>query len=229
MGFKTGLAYEPLPLPDRMDFTDDAVMKGASAFYGRMATRHTIRDFSDRPVDKSVVTALIETAGKAPSGANHQPWHFAAINSPEMKSKIRKAAEEEEEKFYGGGAPDEWISALEPIGTGVNKPHLEDAPWLVVVFAERFGVNEDGEKYKNYYVTESVGLAAGFFIAAAHHAGLYCLTHTPSPMGFLTEICERPVHEKPLMVIALGHAHADCTIPRAAKLKKRLDKISSWF
>ena len=229
MGYKTGLAYHPLPLPDRMDFSDDEVLREAAGFKDRMANRHTVRDFSDRDVPFEAVQNFIETAGNAPSGANHQPWHFVAISDPEMKSKIRTAAEEEEAKFYGGAAPDDWLAALEPIGTGVSKPHLTTAPWLVVVFAQRYGISDKGEQYKNYYVPESVGIASGFFIAAAHHAGLYCLTHTPSPMGFLTEICERPSHERPLMVIALGHAARDCTIPQAAKIKKPFEEICSLF
>ena len=229
MGYKSGLSYEPLALPDPMRFSDDAVVNGADAFRKKMNSRHTIREFSDRPVPKEVIENIIATAGNAPSGANHQPWHFVAISNQEMKAKIRKAAEEEEAKFYGGGAPDEWLSALEPIGTGVSKPHLETAPWLVVLFAQRYGISDKGERYKNYYVPESCGIAAGFFIAAAHHAGLYCLTHTPSPMGFLTEVCERPAHEKPLMVIAMGHAADEVTIPAAAKIKKPLDEIMTSF
>ncbi|MEM0977369.1 MAG: nitroreductase family protein [Pseudomonadota bacterium] len=229
MGYKSGLSYHPLSLPDRMDFSDDQVSDGAHGFRTRMANRHTIRDFSDRPVPFEIVRHLIEAAGNAPSGANHQPWHFVAISDADMKAQIRAAAEEEEEKFYGGGAPDDWLAALEPIGTGVSKPHLTTAPWLVVVFAQRYGISDKGERYKNYYVPESVGIASGFFIAAAHHAGLYCLTHTPSPMGFLTKICERPDHEKPLMVIALGHAAEDCTVPKAAKIKKPFEEICTRF
>ncbi|MEM9716039.1 MAG: nitroreductase family protein [Pseudomonadota bacterium] len=229
MGYKTGLSYTPQPLPDRMSFADGEVISGASNFKNRMANRHTIRDFTNRPVPFEVIQDFIETAGNAPSGANHQPWHFVVISNPDMKARIRAAAEEEERKFYGGAASDEWLSALEPIGTSVSKPHLTTAPWLVVVFAQRYGISDQGERYKNYYVTESVGIASGFFIAAAHHAGLYCLTHTPSPMGFLTEICERPAHEKPLMVIALGHAAVDATVPEAAKIKKPFDEICSVF
>ena len=142
-----------------------------------------------------------------------------------MKSQIRAAAEEEERAFYDGGAPDEWLKALEPIGTGASKPHLDIAPWLIVVFAQRYGVTHDGHRYKNYYVPESVGIATGFLIAALHHAGLSCLTHTPNPMKFLTGLCGRPEEEKPVMIIAAGHAAGDATVPQVAKLKKPLDQI----
>jgi len=218
-------AYQPQPLPDRQDVSQEDSLTGAQAFHARMKTRHTVRDFADRPVDLAVIETVIATAGLAPSGANHQPWHFVAISDPALKARIRRAAEEEEQKFYDGGAGDEWLSALEPIGTGVSKPHLEEAPWLIVVFAQRYGLRPDGTRFKNYYVPESTGIATGFLISALHHAGLYCLTHTPNPMKFLTEICARPDHEKPIMILAVGHAAADATIPRAAMVKKPLPEI----
>ncbi|EAQ03729.1 nitroreductase family protein [Pseudooceanicola batsensis HTCC2597] len=222
---KDRIAYQPLPLPDRQEVTQAECLSGAQAFRDRMKTRHTLRDFSDRPVDREVIEAAIATAGLAPSGANHQPWHFVAISDPGLKARIRAAAEDEEARFYSGGASDAWLQALEPIGTGISKPHLEIAPWLIVIFAQRYGVNPDGERYKNYYVPESTGIATGFLIAALHHAGLYCLTHTPNPMRFLTEICGRPDHEKPLMILAVGHAAAGATVPAAAKRKKPLSEI----
>lgn len=225
MNHSTASGYQPLPLPDRQDVTDDQSLDGARAFLARMKTRHTVRDFSDRPVDLAVIEAAVATAGLAPSGANHQPWHFVAISDPATKARIRRAAEEEEEKFYAGAAGDAWLSALEPIGTGVSKPHLEDAPWLIVIFAQRYGVRPDGTRFKHYYVPESTGIATGFLIAALHHAGLYCLTHTPNPMKFLTDICGRPEHEKPLMILAVGHAAPDATIPAAATTKKLLHEI----
>ena len=159
-------------------------------------------------------------AGRAPSGANHQPWHFIAISDPVLKQKIRQAAESEERNFYGGSAGDEWIRALEPIGTGPDKPHLEVAPWLIVVFAQRWGVFDNGSRYKNYYVTESVGLATGFLITALHMSGLSSLIHTPNPMKFLNQLLNRPASEKPVMIIATGHASKDATIPKAATIKK---------
>ena len=217
--------YEPLPLPDRRDMDDAQMAQAAADFLALMKTRHSVRDFSDRPVPQGVIAAAVETAGRAPSGANHQPWHFVAIADPAMKSAIRAAAEAEEEKFYAGGASDEWLKALEPIGTGVSKPHLEVAPWLIVVFAQRYGVTRDGTRYKNYYVPESVGIATGFLIAALHAAGLSALTHTPNPMRFLNGLCDRPDSEKPVMILAVGHAAQDATVPAVAKIKKPLDEI----
>lgn len=222
---KSGLIYEALSLPDRVSVTDAEARSGVEQFRDQMAKRHTVRDFSDRPVQRSIIEAAVKTAGSAPSGANHQPWHFVAISNRQTKRAIRDAAEEEERRFYGGAAGDEWLKALEPIGTGVSKPHLEIAPWLIVIFAQRYGFLDDGTRYKNYYVTESVGIAAGFLIAALHHAGLVTLTHTPNPMKFLNELLGRPDSEKPMMILATGHAAADATVPRAAKIKKPLDEI----
>lgn len=224
---KSGLSYESLPLPNRAEVTDAESLAAARAFRDRMKTRHTVRDFCDRPVDRAVIEAAVATAGSAPSGANHQPWHFAAIASPAIKAQIREAAEEEERAFYAGGGGDEWIRALEPLGTGAEKPHLEIAPWLIVIFAQRWGKFDDGTRYKNYYVPESVGIATGFLIAALHHAGLSCLTHTPNPMKFLNDLLGRPSSEKPTMILAVGHAAPGATVPRAAKIKKPLTEILS--
>ncbi|MBR9823210.1 MAG: nitroreductase family protein [Rhodobacteraceae bacterium] len=224
--YSTGkIAYEPLPLPARDEISDTQMLEAARAFHALMKTRHTIRDFSDRAVAAEVIRECVAAAGLAPSGANHQPWHFSAIAAPDLKAEIRAAAEAEEEKFYAGGAGDEWLQALEPIGTGVSKPHLEQAPWLIVIFAQRYGLTEEGTRYKNYYVPESVGIATGFLITALHRAGLSCLTHTPNPMRFLNDLCGRPEHEKPVMILAVGHPAADATMPAAAKIKKPLDEI----
>ncbi|UYV37856.1 nitroreductase family protein [Rhodobacteraceae bacterium D3-12] len=221
--------YSPVPLPRRAERSDAEVLAAAKGFRGDMASRHTIRDFSTRPVAREVIEEVILSAGNAPSGANHQPWHFVAISDPEIKAQIRKAAEEEEARFYGGGAGDEWLSALEPIGTGVSKPHLEEAPWLIVVFAQRYGLREDGSRFKNYYVPESVGIASGFLIASLHMAGLYGLTHTPNPMKFLTGICGRPEHEKPIMIVAVGHAAEEATVPQKAMKKKPLGEVATFI
>ena len=190
-----------------------------------MGRRHTIREFDGRAVNKTVIETCIRIAGSAPSGANHQPWHFVAVSDPDVKRQIRLAAEEEERAFYAGGGGDEWIRALEPLGTGPEKPHLEDAPWLIVIFAQRWGEFEDGSRYKNYYVSESVGIATGFLITALHQAGLYSLTHTPNPMRFLNELLKRPKSEKPVMILAVGRPASDATVPKVAKLKKPLDEI----
>jgi nitroreductase len=221
--------YEPLPLPDRVQVPPDRALAQAEAFRGHMARRHSVRDFAPDPVPRAVIEAVIAAAAGAPSGANHQPWHFAAIADPAMKARIRAAAEEEERAFYAGGAGDEWLAALELIGTGADKPHLTIAPWLIVVFAERHGTNPDGTRRKNYYVPESTGIACGFLIAAIHHAGLVTLPHTPNPMGFLTGLCGRPAAEKPLMILPVGYPAADATVPAHAKRKKPLAEVMTVF
>jgi nitroreductase len=226
---KATLDYRPLPLPDRRQFNDAEMLQRAEEFYEDVRTRHTVRQFTDQPVDRSLIETCIRAAGTAPSGANHQPWHFVAISNGELKRKIRLAAEEEERRFYDGGAGDEWIKALEPIGTNAEKPHLEIAPWLIVIFAQRWGTYDDGSRYKHYYVPESVGIATGLLITALHHAGLSTLTHTPNPMKFLNEILDRPEAEKPVMILAVGHPADDATVPAVAKIKKPLEEILSVF
>ena len=224
------LQFEPLPLPDRHTMSDPEMREAAADFLAFMRRRHTVRDYdSSKPVDVGIIRDCIAAAGTAPSGANHQPWHFAAISNAQMKSRIRAAAEQEEVEFYGGGAGEEWLKALEPIGTDASKPHLDDAPWLIVVFAQRYGEFSDGTRYKNYYVPESVGIATGMLITALHHAGLVALTHTPNPMSFLNEMLGRPKSEKPVMIIAVGHPAADATVPSVAKLKKPIAEILSEF
>ena len=226
---KGEVSYQPLPLPDRVQIGPEASLKAAADFLAYMKKRHSVRDYSPRPVASEVIAACIAAAGTAPSGANHQPWHFVAISDQAMKARIREGAEEEERAFYQGGAGDEWLAALEPIGTGVSKPHLTDAPWLIVVFAQRFGMTEDGTRYKNYYVPESVGIATGMLIAAIHHAGLVCLEHTPTPMKFLGPLCGRPDHEKPVMILPVGYPSEGATVPAVAKRKKPLSEIMSLF
>jgi len=222
---RSKLTYEAIPLPDRANMTDEEMQKAALAFYERIKTRHSTREFSDKPVPQEIIESCIRTAGSAPSGANHQPWHFVAIKNPGIKHQIRLAAEEEEKAFYAGGGGDEWIKALEPIGTGPEKPHLEIAPWLIVIFAQRYGEFDDGTRYKNYYVNESVGIATGFLLTALHQAGLSTLTHTPNPMKFLNVLLNRPQSEKPVMIIPVGHPTEDATVPVVAKIKKPLDEI----
>jgi nitroreductase len=221
------MVYSALPLPDRFDFADEEMRERVEAFHDFMKRRHTVRDFSDRPVPREVIEACVRTAGSAPSGANHQPWFFVAISDPEIKRRIRDEAEEEERRFYEGAAGDEWLKALEPIGTTAEKPHLEIAPWLIVVFAQRWGEFDDGHRFKNYYVPESVGIATGFLLAALHHAGLAALTHTPNPMKFLNGLLDRPASEKPMMILAVGHPAPEATVPAVAKIKKPLGEILS--
>lgn len=221
--------YAPLPLPDRVQKTDAQAQRAADEFLATMRQRHSVRDYAARPVPAETIASCIAAAGTAPSGANHQPWHFVAISDPAMKARIRAAAEEEERAFYAGGAGDEWLAALEPIGTGASKPHLTDAPWLIVVFAQRYGLRPDGTRFKHYYVPESVGIATGFLIAALHHAGLVCLEHTPNPMKFLPELCQRPAQEKAVMILPVGYPADTATVPAVAKIKKPLSEILSLF
>lgn len=222
---KGEVSYLPLPLPDRVQLPDADALTAAETFRDYMKKRHSVRQYSTRPVPEAVITACIQAAGTAPSGANHQPWHFVAIANPMMKARIRAAAEEEERAFYEGGGGDEWLAALEPIGTGADKPHLSDAPWLIVVFAQRYGTTADGARFKNYYVPESVGIATGMLITALHHAGLVCLEHTPNPMKFLADLCGRPASEKPVMILPVGYPAPDATVPAVAKRKKPLEDI----
>lgn len=229
MFVKEALKYDPLPLPDRHHLDDTEMLAAAKAFFDAMRRRHTVRDFSDRPVRLDVIQSCIHTAGTAPSGANHQPWAFVAISSPGFKRCIRLAAEEEEKAFYAGGAGDEWIRALEPIGTNASKPHLDIAPWLIVIFAQRWGELDDGTRYKNYYVPESVGIATGFLIASLHLAGLTALTHTPNPMKFLNGMLGRPKSEKPIMILAVGHPADTATVPAVAKIKKPIEQILTVY
>ncbi|MGR3622904.1 nitroreductase family protein [Pseudophaeobacter sp.] len=226
---KSALAYDPLPLPDRANYSAAEMQSKSDDFLAHMQRRHTVRDFTFQPVSRMVIETCIKTAGSAPSGANHQPWHFVAIANPGLKQQIRTEAEEEEKRFYAGGAGDEWIKALEPIGTDADKPHLTTAPWLIVVFAQRWGEFDDGSRYKNYYVPESVNIATGFLLAALHTAGLCTLTHTPNPMKFLNAALGRPASEKPTMIIAVGHPSPEATVPGVAKLKKPLEEIATVF
>ncbi|MFD1344501.1 nitroreductase family protein [Litorisediminicola beolgyonensis] len=219
--------YVALPLPDRVQVPPEVAVAQAEAFRLSMARRHSVRAFAPDPVPEAVIRAAVATAAGAPSGANRQPWHFACIGDPGLKRAIREGVEEEERAFYGGGAGDPWLAALEPLGTGVEKPHLTTAPWLIVVFAERWGEGPGGERWKNYYVPESVGIACGFLIAAIHQAGLVTLPHTPNPMRFLNDLLGRPEREKPVMICPVGYPAADATVPAAAKRKKPFEAICS--
>ena len=218
------LPYSTLP-----DLPDAERIARASAFRETMASRRTCRMFSDAPVPRGVIEQAILAAGTAPSGANHQPWHFAVVTDPARKHHIRIAAEEEERAFYAGKAGQEWLEALAPLGTDADKSFLEVAPYLIVVFGQRRGGIEAGDKRKNYYVTESVGIAVGLLLATLHQAGLATLTHTPSPMGFLREICGRDADETPLMIVVAGLPAADATVPAYATRKKPLEQIASWL
>ena len=221
--------YDPVPLPHRLELTPEQSLRNCRQFLSDMRTRHTVRQFSDRPVKRDIIEAAVRSAGTAPSGANHQPWHFVCISDPKTKRAIRLAAEEEERSFYAGKAGDKWLDDLAPLGTDAQKPFLETAPWLVAVFAERYGQDESGNKTKNYYISESVGIATGLLITAFHVAGLATLTHTPSPMKFLNTILHRPKRERPFVLMVVGYAAADAQVPRAATIKKPLSAISTFL
>ncbi len=215
------IPYHPEPVAE-----EDSVERGRR-FLAEMDRRRSVRFFSDRPVAREAIELAIRTASTAPSGAHRQPWTFVAISDPEIKREIRQAAEAEEyESYVGGRMPPEWLEALAPIGTSWEKPFLETAPWLVVVFEELFGRRPDGTKRKNYYPKESVGIACGLFITALHRMGLSTLTHTPSPMAFLSRILDRPSNEKPFILFPVGFAAHDATVPDLKR--KRLDQVAIW-
>jgi nitroreductase len=215
--------YPFVPLTTYREYPPAEMLARARSFRDDLKARRTVRMFSDRPVSREVIDTCLEAAGTAPSGANLQPWHFEVVTSPEVKRRIREAAEVEEREFYQHRAPKEWLEALAPLGTDEHKPYLEVAPYLIAIFAQRHGVSPAGEKLAHYYVSESVGIATGFLIAALHHAGLVSLTHTPSPMGFLNEILERPPSEKPFLLLVTGYPASDAEVPDIGK--KELGEI----
>lgn len=216
--------YQPLRFEE---LGPEEMLRRSQDFLAMMARRRTVRDYSDRPVPREIIANAVRTASLAPSGANQQPWTFVCISDPAIKTRIRVAAEEEEKSFYSGRAGEEWLGALRHLGTDWEKPFLETAPWLIAIFGQRYGEGPDGAKVKHYYVPESVGIASGFLIAALHNAGLATLTHTPSPMGFLNEICGRPESEKAYILLVAGYPAEDCRVP--AITKKTLDEMSVWL
>ena len=221
------------PLPAYREYPLAEMCERASWFYEDIKRRRTVREFDTREVPREVIEHCLLAAGTAPSGANQQPWFFSVIADPERKRQVRAAAEKEERDFYAGRAPREWLDALAPLGTDPNKPFLEEAPLLIAIFAQKYGVHanapQQGTRFSHYYVPESVGIATGFLIAALHHAGLAALTHTPSPMGFLSELCGRPASEKPVILLVVGYPKAGCTVPVFGGVKKPLSAISAWL
>lgn len=206
--------------------SEDEMLARARDYRVEAARRRSVRHFSDRPVPRAIIEECLLAAGTAPSGAHRQPWHFVAVADPDTKRRIRDAAEAEEREFYAHRAPEDWLEALAPLGTDASKPFLEDAAWLIVVFAESYGVAEDGTRVKNYYVQESVGIATGLLISAAHRAGLATLTHTPSPMGFLCEVLDRPGRERPYLILVVGHPAEDALVPDIQR--KTLGEIATF-
>ena len=215
-----------VPLSSYAEYSVVEMERRAARFRADLARRRTVREYSSRPVPRRVLEECIRAAGTAPSGANHQPWHFVVVTDAETKSRIRVAAEEEERAFYNGGAPKEWLDALAALGTDEHKPFLETAPCLIAIFAERFELRPDGAKVKNYYVQESVGIATGILVTALHHAGLASLTHTPSPMSFLNQILDRPANERPFLLLVVGYPARGAQVPEIGK--KPLESIASF-
>ena len=207
------------------DLAPDEQLRRAEEFLALLARRRSVREFSSRPVPRVLMEKLVRSAAGAPSGANKQPWKFVVVDDPELKRKIREGAEEEEKASYGGRMPQSWLDDLAPLGTDWRKPFLEEAPWLIVVFKERFR-EEEGERKKNYYVEESVGIACGFLIAAVHNAGLACLTHTPSPMDFLRDILGRPRNESPFLLLPVGYPRPDAQVPDIRR--KPAEEVLIW-
>lgn len=201
--------------------------KRAAEFYELIKSRRTVREFSDQPIPESVIEQCLLAAGTAPNGANKQPWHFVVVSDPEIKKKIRIAAEKEEHEFYNRRAPEDWLEDLEPFDTDEHKPFLEHAPCLIGIFQQPYNLDEEGNKEKHYYVKESVGIATGMLITALHNAGLATLTHTPSPMGFLTQIMKRPEYEKPFLLLVVGYPADGVKVPDITK--KSLEEISSFL
>ena len=219
--------HPTVPLPARPAGSDADLQRRAGEFRDLMQRRRTVRDFDARPVPRAVIEACIEAAATAPSGANQQPWHFVAVSDPEVKRRIRIAAEAEEREFYARRAPDEWLDALRPLGTDWHKPFLETAPWLIAIFVQKWGRAADGSKVKHYYPSESVGIATGMLITALHATGLATLTHTPSPMGFLNEILDRPPDtERPYLLLVAGHPAVGARVPAITRLP--LEVTTSW-
>lgn len=217
------------PLTDFIEYSPQEMLNRSARFYQEIKRRHSIRKFSDRGVDKAIIENCIKAAGTAPSGANHQPWHFVAVSSSDIKKQIREQAEHHERGFYDGRAGEEWLDALKELGTDANKPYLEHAPWLIAIFSQKKGgINED-DKNTNYYVHESVGIATGFLINALHNAGLATLTHTPKPMSFLNKVCNRGDNERAYMLLITGYPADDATIPAHAQVKKSLKDIATFL
>jgi iodotyrosine deiodinase len=218
--------HASIPLAFEALAPEDSLAR-VKAFAGHLRKRRTVRDFSPTPVAREIIETAIAVAGTAPSGANQQPWTFVAISDPAIKVRIRTAAEAEEKAFYDGRAGEEWLEALEHLGTDWQKPFLETAPWLIAIFQQRWGIGPDGRKIKHYYAPESVGIATGFLIAALHQAGLATLTHTPSPMGFLNDICGRPDNEKAVILLVVGQPAPGCRVPAIGK--KPFTEIASFL
>ncbi|MFO7663882.1 MAG: nitroreductase family protein [Chloroflexota bacterium] len=218
---------ETMLLTGYESYSPEETRRRTDDFYRELKRRRTVRHFSDQPVPREIIMDCLQAATTAPSGANHQPWHFVAVSDPDLKRRIRQAAEKEERAFYDDRATTQWLEALAPLGTNADKPFLEIAPYLIAVFAQSYGLDPDNRKIKHYYVQESVGIATGFLIAAIHHAGLASLTHTPSPMGFLNQILGRPNNERPFLLLVVGYPAPDAEVPVITK--KSRDEVITFI
>jgi nitroreductase len=216
-----------IPLTGYREYPPAEMLERSAAFLAELRRRRTVRQFSDRPVPRAVIENCLAAAGTAPSGANLQPWHFVVVSDPELKRRLRIAAEVEEHEFYTHRAPPEWLDALAPLGTDEHKPFLETAPYLIVIFAQRYGLLPDGRTVKHYYAQESVGIATGMLITALHHAGLATLTHTPSPMNFLNALLGRPENERPFLILVVGYPADGAVVPEIGK--KPLEEITTFL
>ena len=214
-------------LKDFQDYPVPEMKQRASDFFNEIKKRRTVRDFSSKSVPHEIIEKCIQAAGTAPNGANKQPWHFVVINNPNVKREIRLAAEKEEREFYDKKAPEEWLQAIEPFETTAEKPFLETAPYLIAIFSQSYEISANGQKIKNYYVQESVGIATGILITALHLSGLVSLTHTPCPMGFLNQILKRPSNEKPFLLLVVGYPAEKAKVPDIRK--KTLQEISTFI
>ncbi len=206
---------------------EEKSLSNSKQFLTKMLQRRSVRDFSDRQVSKEIIGNILSVANTAPSGANKQPWTFCAVQDHDLKKQIREAAEHEEQLSYDGRMPDQWLEDLAPLQTDWRKPFLEMAPWLIVVFKKSYDIGIEGKKRNNYYVVESTGVATGFLIAAIHNAGLVTLTHTPSPMNFLSKLLNRPENEKPFLLLPVGYAADECWVPELKK--KTMDQVSVFY
>lgn len=215
----------PYKVPSELN--KDKLQEESQSYYEKMNKRRSVRFFSDKPIDKKVIENLIMTASTAPSGANKQPWTFCVVSEPTLKKQIREAAEEEEYKSYNGRMSDEWLKDLAPLQTDWHKPFIEIAPYLIIVFKRVYEIEEGNHKHQNYYVNESVGLACGFLLTAIHEMGLVALTHTPSPMDFLTKILNRPSNERPFLLIPIGYPAEDATVPDISR--KPSEEVITWY
>lgn len=221
--------HDNSPLIDYIHYSEPEMLLRSEAFLSDIKRRHSIRKFSDKDVDRQIIENCIKAAGSAPSGANHQPWHFVAIHSSEVKKQIREQAEAHERGFYEGRAGEEWLEALKPLGTDANKPYLEHAPWLIAIFSQKRGGLSVEDSNTNYYVHESVGIATGFLINALHTSGLATLTHTPKPMSFLNKICGRTDNDRAYMLLIAGYPAEDATVPAHGTRKKPFGDIATFL